>query len=181
MNKKAIGAVEAYLSLREEISLLCERLHEQHKPFTLCADGCDACCLDFSVFPVEFFAVLHQIQSSGASVSFNEGNGEKCTLLNHSSCSIYPFRPIICRSHGLPLLYMDAEGEEWQLSFCELNFIEAPEDLFDFENTYPQDTYNSRLFLINQEFIKEYKEYPYKPEELIPLRNLKNYLQEKNN
>ena len=76
---------------------------------------------------------------------------------------------------------MDAEGEEWQLSFCELNFTEAPEDLFDFENTYPQDTYNSRLFLINQEFIKEYKEYPYKPEELIPLRNLKNYLQEKNN
>jgi uncharacterized protein len=176
MNDKANGAIEAYLTLRAEISLLCDKLHEQHKSFTLCANGCDACCLDFSVFPVEFFAVLHQIQSSDTKVSFNETNGEKCALLNAHSCSIYPFRPVICRSHGLPLLYMDAEGEEWQLSFCELNFTEAPEDLFDFENTYPQDTFNSRLFLINQDFIREYKEHTFKPDELIPLCNLKNYL-----
>jgi Fe-S-cluster containining protein len=94
-------------------------------------------------------------------------------LVNHQ-CQIYKSRPTICRTHGLPLLYTNNEGE-WELSACELNFAEF-EDEFSESNTFPQDKYNSKLFLINKEFIKNFKEKKYNEMDLIPIKNLASFL-----
>ena len=65
---------------------------------------------------------------------------------------MYESRPIICRTHGLPLLFMN--DEQWELSACELNFTEFDDEEFKEENTFPQDTFNSKLFMINKRFVE---------------------------
>jgi hypothetical protein len=63
-------------------------------------------------------------------------------------------------------------GEEgWELSHCELNFTEnAPE--FDEANTIPHDRYNSRLYMINREFIRSFEDRRYSEFDLIPVSSL---------
>jgi len=81
----------------------------------------------------------------------------------------------MCRTHGLPILYANDNGE-WELSACELNFTEFDFDEFTDENTLPQDKYNSKLFLLNREFIAEFKDKKYSEFDLIALKELGNQL-----
>jgi len=176
MEDKALFEIQCYLKLRDEVNYKCDELHLAHQDFTQCKNGCDECCMDFNVFPVEFYAILQEIKENSFNPASVVDAGQKCIFLSNHSCLIYHHRPIICRSHGLPLLFMDQEGEEWQLSFCEKNFKDAPDDLFDFDNTYPQDKFNSSLYLVNKEFIAHYKDQAFSEHELIPLKKLLNYL-----
>jgi hypothetical protein len=43
---------------------------------------------------------------------------------------------------------------------------------FTNENTFPQDKFNSQLFMLNKEFIAEFTEKKYKEFDLIPIREL---------
>jgi hypothetical protein len=64
-------------------------------------------------------------------------------------------------------------GEDgWEVSACELNFTNYDFEKFTGQNTFPQDKYNSRLYLINKEFIASLPGKPYQPLELIPMRKL---------
>jgi hypothetical protein len=67
------------------------------------------------------------------------------------------------------------ENGEWELSACELNFAEYEEE-FHSGNTFPQDTFNSKLFMLNSEFIAEPENSHYGALYLIPLRKLTDYL-----
>ena len=81
----------------------------------------------------------------------------------------------MCRTLGLPLLYSNDDGE-FELSVCDLNFTEYDFEDFTIENTMPQDKYNSKLFLLNREFISVYKEKIYNEMDLIPLKELANQI-----
>lgn len=160
-----------YLSLREEVDRECARLYALHAPHLQCREGCDQCCMDFGIFPAEYYAILEQagnhIQNGRKPVS--EG---ACPFLINHRCVIYAARPIICRTQGLPLLFMGDEG--WELSACELNFTQFDFGNFHEENTFPLDRYNSRLYLINKEFIKTFPGKPYQAFDLLPLSRLLN-------
>lgn len=84
----------------------------------------------------------------------------------------------MCRTHGLPILYANDTGE-WELSACELNFTEFDFNDFTMENTLPQDKYNSKLFLLNREFIAEFKDKKYGEFDLIPMRELALHIKNK--
>ena len=163
---------EKYKVLLTEIdrhSAILEDLHFKHMQ---CRNGCDLCCIDFSVFPVEFYFILNELKKK----NFKPESGvntenEICVFLKNNSCTIYEQRPIMCRTHGLPLLYANDNGE-WELSACELNFTEFDFDEFTDENTLPQDKYNSKLFLINREFIAEFTDKKYNETDLIPLKEI---------
>jgi uncharacterized protein len=124
--------------------------------------------MDFSIFPVEFFAIAEKL--IGKELIFNrEASEGECPMLVNGLCTIYESRPFICRSHGLPLLSMGDDG--WELSHCELNFTEnAPG--FDETNTLAHDRINSRLFMLNREYIKTLKDVQYSEFDLIPLSKL---------
>ena len=94
-----------YLKLRSEVDILCERLTETHNIHLKCSPGCHKCCMDFSVFPVEFFSILKENGNKKVNVKRAAVEGE-CLFLVKGLCSIYESRPIICRTHGLPLLSM---------------------------------------------------------------------------
>ncbi|MBN1819393.1 MAG: YkgJ family cysteine cluster protein [Prolixibacteraceae bacterium] len=132
--------------------------------------------MDYKIFPVEFYSIVEELKNN----SFNVSDIEKkeaennCIYLKNHECLIYNSRPIICRSHGLPLLYTNDEGE-WELSACELNFTEF-ENGFTEENTFPQDKFNSKLFMINKKFIQESKEKKFAEFELISIKEIIKFL-----
>ncbi|WP_439182205.1 YkgJ family cysteine cluster protein [Carboxylicivirga taeanensis] len=166
--------LDNYKALLEEVDTTTLKLWDEHQNNMACKKGCDMCCLNFDVFPIEFDYIKQQVEALYPDVLSQQAPeklGEKCVFLNEHRCSIYEARPIICRTHGYPLLYMNEAGDQWELSHCELNFTTVDEDYFHEENCYAQDTYNSRLFMLNKEYIKT--AHPDKNEfDLMPLSHL---------
>jgi Fe-S-cluster containining protein len=163
-----------YLSLKNEIDIRVKKLEANHKKHMKCKSGCDLCCMDYNIFPVEFYSILNDLKN----ITYNPKESknpsqseESCIFLQNHRCTIYESRPIICRTHGLPLLFTNEEGE-WELSACELNFTEFDFAEFNTENTFPQDIINSKLFLLNKKFISENPELNLSEFDLIPLKNL---------
>ena len=70
-----------------------------------------------------------------------------CVFLEEGLCRIYPFRPIICRSQGLPLAYAEEEQENIEVSACLLNFPEGTE--FTADELLFLDEVNWRLAALN--------------------------------
>jgi Fe-S-cluster containining protein len=162
--------LKEYFLLRNEIDRLCSKLEEAHKEHITCHPGCHQCCMDFNIFPIEFYSIQYELKGNNACFNPKAANPE-CLFLIKGLCSIYVSRPVICRTHGLPLLQMGED--EWQLSYCELNFKKDNLPDFDESNTFVQDRFNSRLFLINREFIKKLTDNQYSETDLIPLRELR--------
>jgi Fe-S-cluster containining protein len=157
----------------EQQTTILEKMHYEHMK---CRKGCDLCCIDFSVFPVEFYFILNQLRKENVIPESAEiADNDVCLFLKDHSCTIYQHRPIMCRTHGLPLLYANENGE-WELSACELNFTEFDFDEFTDENTLPQDKYNSKLFLMNWKFITEFADTKYTETDLIPIKELGKHL-----
>jgi hypothetical protein len=95
------------------------------------------------------------------------GAGERCPLLDNDRCSLYTARPIICRTHGLPLLIEEAAG--MRVDRCPLNFTGT--------TTLPGaavihlERLNSALVAANRHYLATC--FPHaEPAERIPLRQL---------
>ena len=173
MNTPAKKQIDAYFKLREVIDALSKKLSDEHQQHLNCREGCDQCCLNLRLFPVEFHAILSELTPDRIpSINIITGEDDPCTFLNDHSCSIYPSRPIICRTHGLPLLFTNDEGTDLELALCELNFTDAEDVEFTVDNTYPEDSFVSRLYLINRDFMKHYNGTEYRGQQLIPLTNI---------
>ena len=164
-----------YFALSKLIDKHVGELENIHQNHLKCKNGCDSCCMNYSIFPVEYYSILEKLKNEPADWIQKIPENGKCIFLNNHSCDIYEHRPIICRTHGLPLLYANNEGE-WELSACELNFTEYNFEDFTAENTFPQDTYNSKLFMLNQQFIENFSAKKFNRFDLIPLSQLQNDL-----
>lgn len=93
-----------------------------------CRPGCTECCQqDLNVLLAEGLALLRGLialppETRAALVDAAAHPAEACALLDASGrCSVYAWRPLICRTHGLPLR---RSGPGW--SSCRLNF--TPDD-----------------------------------------------------
>ena len=88
-----------------------------------CAEGCSSCCQrDLSVFAVEAACIRLWLEEHGP---VPRGEGPGCALLDErGACRIYPVRPIICRTHGLPLAVTQDDGSVAG-DVCPLNFDEG--------------------------------------------------------
>jgi len=172
MNKSDRSTFAPYYQLRNEIDALSESLEKMHHQHLSCKKGCDLCCMAISVFPVEFYAIKAEIDEKSINELAVPQNDEDCSYLVNHSCAIYPSRPVICRTHGLPLLYMSLEGDDYELSCCELNFTNFDMSDFDEENTYPMDRINSQLYQINKNFVAGYENGKYSETDRIPMANL---------
>jgi uncharacterized protein len=170
MNKKlSFPFQKKYLSLRDEADTLCLNLEKKHRKDIRCARGCCSCCMDFCIFPVEFYSILKGTEGRDIRTN-NEPSQGACPFLIEGLCLIYESRPLICRTHGLPLLYMGED--EWQMSWCELNFTGKDIPEFGESNTFPQDRFNSKLYMINKEFVNSLEGKPYSDTDLLTLRDL---------
>ena len=102
----------------------------------------------------------------------NAGNEGECNFLENGLCTIYDSRPIICRTHGLPIMF-EEDGTQ-KADCCPLNFTEIDEGLGS-EAFIDIDKINSILYTINSLFIKELK-LPFSPEDRIPLTDIEKFI-----
>ena len=172
MNKNTNSYFEQYKLLRTEIDTHSNKLEKEHKKQMQCKKGCDMCCMDYSILPIEFHSILNDLKEKKAVPETSEkAKKDECIFLKNHVCTIYDQRPVICRTHGLPLLFMN-DNNEWELSACDLNFREFNFEEFTLDNTFPQDKYNSKLFMLNKEFISRFQDKEYDEFDLIPLKNI---------
>jgi len=136
-----------------------------------CGPGCASCCIKFSVLPLEA-ALIERCYKAHVNISVNVNQGTTgrvgvCRFLKGDLCTIYECRPIICRTQGLPLGYIDELAGSIEVSACELNF---PADMaLEFEDLLLMDEFNGRLAALNIEYCQEAN---LDPEQRIELEDL---------
>lgn len=118
--------LENYHRLVEKVDSLCEGIASMLGESLTCHPGCSSCCLAISVFPVEAVALIEAANrlTPGQLKHLKqhlEGwkPGDTCPLLEESRCLLYEARPIICRTHGLPILISEPGGK--RVDVCPLN------------------------------------------------------------
>lgn len=162
-----------YRQLIDSLDAEIMRVAKLHGGTLSCGPGCSSCCLAFSVLPIEA-ACLREAIASLPPVSRRDllkknlqGYDDRCPLLIDGLCSVYATRPVICRTQGLPLAYVDEEREAIEVSACGLNFPDdygfAPEELLF------MDSFNTRLSELNQAWCRKHN---LDPVRRTPLREL---------
>lgn len=147
-----------YLQLCARVADLCGQIEQRCREHLSCREGCDSCCRHLSLFWVEAAALawaLKQLEPAAAEEIRRQAQGSSpdgpCPLLLGGRCLLYAARPLICRTHGLPLL-LERDGER-RIDYCPLNFQQA--------TTLPSgalvnlETLNATLAAINALFVQE--------------------------
>jgi Fe-S-cluster containining protein len=115
-----------YRQLVARIDALCSDIAEALGERITCAEGCSDCCSAITFFPVEAAALATALdalpkEEAGEILRLvaEQAGGERCPLLHHDRCLLYAARPVICRTHGLPIIY--GAGEERRVDYCPRN------------------------------------------------------------
>lgn len=115
-----------YRAFLERVDQLCTRITAEYAGEILCRAGCSGCCRHLNLFPVEAANLAEAILRLPKEIKdllagrINWTEEASCPLLLDDRCLVYRNRPVICRTHGLPLL-VEVDGEKI-VDFCEENF-----------------------------------------------------------
>ncbi len=100
-----------------------------------CRSGCASCCVDgLSVLPVEAFALAAAVEArvaAGHDPPAARPTDDACVFLDvDGRCAVYAARPLLCRTHGLPLVTGEPARGALRvvddISVCALNFTGRP-------------------------------------------------------
>lgn len=89
---------------------------EKYKNFICCHEGCSACCEkgDYPLSDIELRYLMegYSLLENSVKIQIRQNikimeKGGACPFLLNKRCSIYPYRPIVCRIHGLAYLNKD--------------------------------------------------------------------------
>lgn len=124
------GILANYKQLVARIDALCGAIQASLGDQITCSEGCSSCCTAITLFPVEAAALqaaLDELPEEEAEEIrrhvAQHTSGERCPLLSHHRCLLYRARPIICRTHGLPIIY--TEDNQRKSDCCPLNLNDA--------------------------------------------------------
>lgn len=137
-----------YNELVKRIDAFTSDVTDVYGTLLQCREGCSECCILESVFPVEMVVILDWYSMQSPSIReaiANNNDSEYCIFLHEHSCRIYPYRPIICRTHGYPIM-VDATID---VCPCNNGIQFAAHHILNVEHC------NSMLAGINLLFIKE--------------------------
>ncbi len=148
----------AYLQLAADIdSLIGSLISERFKKKLKCRPGCIECCINFSVLPLEAAFIIETIKNSTPTQTDVD---TKCPLLLGDHCSIYDIRPIICRTQGLPIAYIDEASGSIEVSACQINF--ADDYQFSQKDLLFMDQLNQILAELNLQYCNATGQDPHK-------------------
>lgn len=144
--------IQFYQKVDEASDRLLQNLRKNNINLN-CKKGCCHCCQDNLTMTQAEAAVIHKLfPNIGTESPYPVG---KCPFLNDDGlCRIYPARPYICRTHGLPMKWIedtdDAETSPLeQRDICELNddcldILQLPSDL-----CWNSETAETQLAIMN--------------------------------
>lgn len=125
-------------------------IEEKNKARINCRKGCFSCCKDdLEVFGIE----AENIRLNHFEFLKNEKphkNG-MCAFLNEEgACRIYESRPFICRTHGVPISYLqeDEEGEFELRDICPLNEEGEPLETLPEEKLFQNNVWEEKLVML---------------------------------
>lgn len=143
----------AYENLTTEIDRRIKELI--HQPFSAnlqCRPGCSDCCIAFSVLPLEA-AILREALSRTQRPVLTLLLENRCVFLQENDlCSLYERRPVLCRTQGMALAYLDEESKTVEVSACQYNFSE--DFLFNENDLLFMDDFNNRLAALNLQYCR---------------------------
>lgn len=119
--------LQNYRLLVHKVDLFRLQAESKYASHLACKPGCDGCCRHLTLFPVEALAIASALrmlpaeQAAALRKQARAANMEgACPLLLDGLCGLYDSRPLICRTHGLPVVTAH-EGVR-QVDCCPLNF-----------------------------------------------------------
>ncbi len=168
VNQATEGPFADYLRLVGKVDQHAAEVTAAHATSMACAVACTGCChRELSVFPVEAAVVRDWLGGRSLAavpvpalpprvlqVLELDPTTTPCAMLDGAGqCRIYPVRPLICRSHGLPLAVVDEEGT--YADVCPLSF-DGGEGLAELEEDefLVIDTLNVILAAVNAAWVR---------------------------
>ncbi len=156
-------SMKLYRRLVDRVEAFTALVRRRYSSFIKCRKGCCTCCTpSFGVFPVEAWAVkegfgcLPPKAREALLRAAKDTSREDCPALEQSACLLYPLRPVLCRTHGYPLLVLGEAGEP-TVRFCELNFRpqEFSPGVISGDCVLDLEQLNRALAAVNISFLKE--------------------------
>jgi Fe-S-cluster containining protein len=140
-------------ALKQFYAALDSHIHsieEKNKPRINCKKGCFSCCKDdLEVFGLEA-EYIRTTQSDFLKENSAAPEGA-CTFLDdEGACRIYDSRPFVCRTHGVPIKYLQ-EGEEGEFELrdiCPLNEEGEPIEELPNEKIFNNTSWEEKLVLM---------------------------------
>ena len=147
-----------YYQMLARVDALCHGILEVLADRITCSEGCSDCCTAITLFPVEAAALRAALEALPADrqsailqhVAEHAGD-ERCPLLEHHRCLLYAARPIICRTHGLPIIY--GEESPRTIDCCPLNTVE--EESVPGSAVIDLDRLNTLLVAVNALYLSQ--------------------------
>jgi Fe-S-cluster containining protein len=132
----SIDPEAAYQQLCAKIDQFFARVEAAHREQMQCASGCHDCChtrltitLVEATAVVRHLAALPESERVAISKAATAAEMDRCGALDEDGrCRIYAARPLICRSHGVPIRRREPDRSLPVVDVCFRNFSE-PEAL----------------------------------------------------
>ncbi len=158
-------SLRAYRELVAKVDEFLALVKKRYGSLIRCRKGCSHCCAPgFGIFPVEAWAIREGFESLAPGARekllsrIASQPGQECEALWEGGCLLYPLRPILCRTHGYPLL-VQGENAEAVVKYCQFNFFseKASEVVISGDCVLDLEKLNRALAAVNLAFLKESK------------------------
>jgi uncharacterized protein len=140
-------ALDTLRALAAKVDAFFERVQAKQGPDMRCGSGCFDCCSPgLTVTGVEAALVRDGLQGrppaerTAIAQRARSSDGSRCAALDSQGrCSIYDVRPLVCRSHGLPIR-LQTPGHLPIVDACPKNFTAAGPAAVDASCVLDQET-----------------------------------------
>lgn len=151
--------LDPYRDLTAKIDAFFARVAARHGDDLQCAAGCSACCRQrLTITAVEAAAIEAWAATRAAAeraevaAAAAAAAPDACTALAADGrCRIYDARPLVCRSHGVPVRMRSARGLP-VVESCDLNFRARGPAAADPDCVLDQELVSTMLGLVDRRF-----------------------------
>jgi Fe-S-cluster containining protein len=125
-------AVSRLAELTRKVDAFFARVADRHGADMQCATGCSDCChVQLSITAVEAAAIRAHVLAWPSERRRDLANAptgrDRCAALDSAGkCKIYHARPMVCRSHGVPIRL--TRGSLPVVQSCHRNFVQTEPD-----------------------------------------------------
>jgi Fe-S-cluster containining protein len=160
--------------LIQRVNAEVSRLERLHRSQLRCGPGCSSCCIGtLAISKLESYMIWNALQSMEPEINkwLMERKiqlSNQCQFLQNDICLIYRNRPMICRTHGLPILFIT--DHDTFIDACRLNFTDIHEDNYFIEsNILDMGPFNGELAKLDKQFCERVIGMKWIPEDRVPL------------
>jgi hypothetical protein len=148
--------VSRYAELTAKVDAFFDRVAARHGDDLLCATGCADCChVRLTITGVEAAAIAAEVEAwpddrrAALAAQLTGASPDRCAALGPDDrCAIYPARPLVCRSHGVPIrLTVDSLPV---IQACFRNFTAAGPAAAAADCVLDQATLSTMLLMIDR-------------------------------